>query len=69
MNDYHIFTRTFYRENSKWPNGLEPYMSRKTTVCYVDTYEEARDYCQRENTQPRTVKQVRLSWKHEFERA
>ena len=66
MNNYHIFTRTWYGEEK---GVLVHKPSRKVTVCHVATYEEARDYCQRENARPRTVKQIRFGWKHEFERA
>ena len=66
MNDYRIFTRNWYTlRNGK----LVHKPSRKVTVCHVATEQQARDYCQRENARPRTVKQIRFGWKHEFERA
>jgi hypothetical protein len=42
---YTIFIRRWYKDNPKWPNGLEPHMGRKTTIGYAETIEEARSKC------------------------
>jgi hypothetical protein len=42
---YQIFTRTWWRENEEWPNGLEPWPGRKRRREVVDTEEEAIAYC------------------------
>jgi len=40
---YRVFTRTWWRENPTWPNGLEPDATgRKTTLARGCTEEEAR---------------------------
>ena len=41
---YKVFTRTWWRENSERPGGLEPDASgRKTTIAKnIDTFEEAQ---------------------------
>ncbi len=63
---YRVFTRTWWKNNPDWPNGLEPCASgRKTTIQKrVATYDEARSICQvwNANHEP-----GRLSRKAEFE--
>ncbi len=46
MNKFKVFTRTFWKENKDWPNGLEPHMGRKTTIGYAKTEAEAIKMCQ-----------------------
>ncbi len=61
---YRIFTRTWWRNNPDWPDGLEPHAGRKTTIGKAATEEEARDMCRvhRANHAP-----GRLSRKAEYE--
>lgn len=47
---YQIFTRTWWKENPKYPNGLEPSPGRKTIIDYANTEAEARDICERYNS-------------------
>ena len=42
---FRVFTRTWWKANKDWPNGLEPHAGRKTTLCYVESEESARDVC------------------------
>ena len=49
MYKYKIFTRTFWKENKDWPNGLEPSLGRKTTIAYAKTEEEAKYICRQYN--------------------
>ena len=42
---FRVFTRTWWKVNKDWPNGLEPHAGRKTTLCYVESEESARDVC------------------------
>lgn len=42
---YEIFHRTWWKENPAWPNGLEPGVGRSHHIGYVETEEEARDWC------------------------
>lgn len=65
MNDYRVFSRTWWQENPNWPNGLEPSPGRKTTLCYVNTEEEAREQCAE---YAKRHKPGRLSRKAEYER-
>jgi hypothetical protein len=46
---YRIFTRTWWRVNKNWPEGREPSPGRKRTVRYVNTIEEARQFCSEYN--------------------
>ena len=63
---YSVFTRTWWKENPSWPNGLEPqpgtrhYRGHPQSV----TEEEAREYCQEWND---THDPGRLSLKAEYE--
>jgi len=61
---YNCFTRTWWRENPEWPNGLEPHAGRKYTMREGLTYTQAQEFCQEYN---RAHKPGRLSRKAEFE--
>jgi len=61
---YRTFTRTWWKNNSSWPNGLEPYPGRKHYYNTYETQEEARNACQEYNA---THKPGRLSKKMEYE--
>lgn len=63
--NYRIFTRTWWRNNPTWPNGLEPHPGRKTTLGYASTETEAREMCRQYND---THNPGRLSRKAEYER-
>ena len=66
MNDFRVFTRTWWKENSngQWPDGLEPCMGRKHTIGFANTYTEAVEMCKQwnDNNSP-----GRLSRKAKFE--
>ena len=64
--EYRVFTRTWWKENPSWPNGLEPCPGERHYKRGTFTYEEARELCQEfnENNDP-----GRLSLKMEFEEA
>lgn len=47
---FHVFTRRWWKDNPSWPNGLEPYLGRKSRLGYVDTEEEARAMCAEYNS-------------------
>lgn len=61
---YKTFTRTWWRNNPTWPNGLEPWPGRKHTCGTYQTEQEARNACQQYND---THKPGRLSRKMEYE--
>lgn len=62
---YRTFTRTWWRNNREWPNGLEPCPGRQYTHHRnIKTEEEAREICRQYNE---THKPGRLSRKMEFE--
>jgi hypothetical protein len=61
---YKVFSRTWWRPNPAWPNGLEPRAGRKTTLGYVGTEAEARELCAEYS---RNYKPGRLSRKAEYE--
>jgi hypothetical protein len=62
---YRVFTRTWWKNNPSWPNGLEPCLGRKTTIAKrVQTEADARAICQRWNAEN---KPGRLSRKAEYE--
>ena len=42
---YRTFTRTWWKNNPKWPNGLEPHAGRKTYHETFATEDEARAFC------------------------
>jgi hypothetical protein len=56
---YQIFTRTSHRGGRPTPG------SRPRRVCVVETFEEARAYCARENDRRSKVR-VRDGFHHEF---
>ena len=60
---YRIFTRTWWKDNPDYPNGLEPHAGRQTNIGRAETEEEAIAICQEHN---RTHKPGRLSRKAEF---
>ena len=64
MNDYKVFTRTWWKTNPEWPNGLEPCIGRKYMLRLVNKEDEARDICQEYN---KTHKPGRLSRKAEYQ--
>ena len=60
---YKAFTRTWWKENSNWPNGLEPSVGKKTTLGIFNTDIEAMKCCEDYN---KSQKLGRLSRKAEF---
>jgi len=43
---YNVFTRTWWRRNKSWPDGLEPCIGRKTYLHRkVASEERARELC------------------------
>ncbi len=62
---FKIFTRTWWRNNKDWPDGLEPHAGRRRTLTTVQTEEEARDLCQAWNA---SHAPGRLSRKAEYDR-
>lgn len=62
---YTVFTRTWWRNNPSWPNGLEPCPGRRHTHMRNLSYEQAYEYCRQWNA---AHKPGRLSRKAEFER-
>ena len=65
MKNYRCFTRCWWKDNPTYPNGLEPDgTGRQHHKCYVETIEDARDYCQEYN---KTHDPGRYSIKCEFE--
>jgi len=63
---YKLFTRTWWRNNPAYPDGLEPCPGRKHYMGRAKCEEDARAACQEYN---RTHKPGRLSRKMEFEEA
>lgn len=62
---YRVFTRTWWRENPAWPNGLEPCAGRKTTLAKrLATAEDALEITVQYNS---THPPGRLSRKAEYE--
>ena len=62
---YRVFTRTWWKNNPSWPNGLEPCAGRKHTLRRsVATEADARAVCQQYNE---THKPGRLSRKAEYQ--
>jgi hypothetical protein len=66
MNEarYTVFTRTWWKHNPSWPNGLEPGVGKKTRIARNVSEAEARQICQQYNA---THKPGRLSRKAEYE--
>ena len=63
---YRTFTRTWWRENPKWPNGLEPHASKKQyRGLPYRTENEAREACREFN---KRNKPGRYSLKMEYEK-
>jgi len=61
---FRIFTRTWWKENPEWPNGLEPQAGRKHTIGKARSEEDARAIARQYN---RTHKPGKLSRKAEYE--
>jgi hypothetical protein len=61
---YTVFTRTWWKHNSAWPNGLEPGVGKKTRIARNVSETEARQICQQYNA---THKPGKLSRKAEYE--
>lgn len=61
---YKVFTRTWWKRNPTWPNGLEPHCGRKTTLRRGLTRSEAQSFCSSYND---TNDPGRYSKKAEFE--
>lgn len=61
---YRTFTRTWWRENPAWPNGLEPCAGRKHYDADFETEDQARAACRAYNA---THEPGRLSLKMEYE--
>ena len=62
---YNVFTRNWWKENSAWPNGLEPDPgAKKTYLAYGLSEEDARATCKQYND---AYKPGRLSCKAEYE--
>lgn len=63
---YRVFKRRFWKDNPRWPNGLEPHLGRKTIIGYVKTEEEAIQMCRdyNKNNEP-----GRYSLKAEYDKA
>ena len=61
---YRVFTRTWWKNNPSWPNGLEPCPGRKHILAARVTEEEARGMCETYNA---THEPGRLSRKAEYE--
>jgi hypothetical protein len=62
---YHVFTRTFWKDNPEWPDGREPCLGKKHTIAeHVETEDEARRLCREYNS---THPPGRLSRKAEYE--
>lgn len=45
MTKYRVFHRTFWKRNSSFPGGREPYLGPKHTITTVATEEAAQDVC------------------------
>lgn len=61
---YRTFTRTWWKNNPSWPNGLEPSPGKKHYCLLYSKEEEARSACQKYNS---THNPGRLSLKMEYE--
>ena len=61
---YKVFTRTWWKDNKDWPNGLEPYVGGSRTIARnIPTEAEARKIAQEWNA---THEAGRYSLKAEF---
>lgn len=62
---FRVFTRTWWKLNPDWPNGLEPdSTARKLTIGKAETEDEARAICRKWND---THKPGRFSRKAKYE--
>ena len=62
---YNVFIRTWWKNNPKYPNGLEPEAGEKEYIAEdLDTEQEARAMCREYNS---THDAGRYSLKAEFE--
>lgn len=62
---YKVFTRTWWKHNPEWPNGLEPCPGRRYTIARnINTEEIAQAICEEYN---RTHKPGKLSKKAEYD--
>jgi hypothetical protein len=61
---FRVFTRTWWRDNPAWPNGLEPCPGRKRTIGFRASEQEAQELARAYNE---THKPGRLSRKAEYE--
>lgn len=61
---YRTFTRTWWKENPQWPNGLEPEAGKRRYHQDYDTEQEALDACEQWNS---THNPGRYSRKMEYE--
>jgi hypothetical protein len=61
---YKTFTRTWWKLNKTWPNGLEPHAGRKTYCGHYQNETEAQAACQAYNS---THDEGKLSRKMEYE--
>jgi len=62
---YNVFTRTWWRDNPDWPNGLEPHVGAKTYIAKdVASEEMAQEICREYNENNAAG---RLSRKAEYE--
>lgn len=64
MSYFNVFTRTWWRDNPAWPNGLEPWPGQRRYIARGVSEESARRLCAQYNS---THKPGRLSRKAEFE--
>jgi len=63
---YQVFTRNWWKENTAYPNGLEPDSNaERQNITQTYTEEEAREYCQEHNN---THAAGRLSNKAEYQK-
>jgi hypothetical protein len=59
-----VFTRTFWRANTVWPDGKEPHLGRKRHIATVETEAEAQAIAQQWN---RDNKPGKMSRKAEYQ--
>jgi hypothetical protein len=64
MAAYRAFTRTWWKANKSWPNGLEPCAGKKRTIGKNLSEEEARSLCKSWNA---NHEPGRFSLKAEYE--
>jgi hypothetical protein len=63
---YNVFTRTWWKPNPAWPDGLEPSPGKRRYLARGVSRERALQICEEWNS---THKPGRLSKKAEFEEA